>query len=196
MSSTGILPADTKVEANGDPSAHIIADSGSREASLPIPDAGQPEVAQVDASQPSELPHTNTTTLSLPDSHGPVLDDVTPSVPDEHPQLGLPTASSNFGFGPMQVDAPFRPTSTQPAFGRAASVEAAAVAEEVDPTLRLSIPPSTPTPTLSLGSEWSYSFADGAMRYEDTATDVYSNPMAHYAGNQPNYRTYSDMAAF
>jgi hypothetical protein len=194
-SSTGILPADAEVKVDKDSPANMNVDVGSREASTAptsISDASQPEV---DVARPSELlAQDNTTTLTLPDRPNPALDTASPSAQEVHAQLTLPTAPSAFGFSPMHADAPDLSTLTQPLLSHADPDTTPAHAREVDPSSRFSMPPSTPTP--SIGSEWSFAYADGAMGY-NTMSDAYANPMSQYvAGSQPIYRTYSHIAVF
>jgi hypothetical protein len=191
------LPADAEVKADDISSPPANADLGPREASTapsPIPDAGQPGAIEVDTAPPLDLPHDDVAAHALPDPHTPALDDVTQPVLENHPQLSLPTATPEFGFGPMHVDAPIRSTLTQPVFGFADSDQAATPARDLDSSLRFSLPPSTPTP--SLGGGWSFNFTDSTMGYQDMAADVYANPMAQYAGNQPAYCMYSYIATF
>jgi hypothetical protein len=170
----------------------VNVNPGSREVSIaptPIPDAGQPEPVQ-DIAQPSELlVQDDATTLSLPDRPIPVLDDTLLSVEEEHAQLSLPTAHSGFEFDLMHIDAPVLATSMQPLFGHPNSDGTPGVAGELDPSSRFSMSPSTPTP--SLASEWSNTFANDAMGYNGMP-EAYINPMSQYvAGGQPIYCTYS-----
>jgi hypothetical protein len=193
----GVLPVGVDVKADDDRSVNTNVDLGSHEVPatpMAVPDASQPEAVQVDITPHSELPpHDGASTLSLPDPFVAALDDTTLSAAEVHAQLVTPASSFDFSFVPMHVDAPVRSTSMQPTFGHAASDDAPAAAGP-DPSLRYSIPPSTPTPPMA--SEWSYNFVDNTTGYNGMAADMYINPMSQYAGGQPAYRTYSNIATF